>query len=163
MRAARVGPGITQFALRLPKTLARGKARPVVFADGGRMRPHTGRRLATMPFPREVRSATLVWRGLKTSRRLKKTAVVRLRMTDGRPHVTSVKQKVRVRGKAPAQALVDILDLLVGGSSNGKTPASGAGYRGSSPCPPVTFDRRLPAQPLKASRAAFAPFAAVSQ
>ena len=101
MRAARVGPGITQFALRLPKTLARGKARPLVFADGGRMRPHTGRRLATMPFPREVRSATLVWRGLKTSRRLRKTAVVRLRMTDGRPHVTSVKQKVRVRGKAP--------------------------------------------------------------
>src|SRR5215207_10264646 len=33
--------------------------------------------------------------------------------------------------------LVDILGLRVGGSSNGKTPASGAGYRGSSPCPPV--------------------------
>ena len=58
MRAARVGPGITQFALRLPKTLARGKARPIVFADGGRMRPHTGKRLASMPFPREVRTAT---------------------------------------------------------------------------------------------------------
>jgi hypothetical protein len=101
MRAARVGPGITQFALRLPKTLARGKSRPVVFADGGRMRPHTGKRLASMPFPREVRTATMVWRGLKTGRRLKKTAVIRLRMTDGRPHVTSLKQKVRVRGKAP--------------------------------------------------------------
>jgi hypothetical protein len=101
MRAARVGPGITQFALRLPKTLARGKARPVVFADGARMRPHTGKRLASMPFPRDVRTATLVWRGLKTGRRLKKTAVVRVRMTDSRPHVTSVKQKVRVRGKAP--------------------------------------------------------------
>jgi len=101
MRAARVGPGITQFALRLPKTLARGKARPVVFADGARMKPHTRKRLASMPFPREVRTATLVWRGLKTGRRLKKTAVIRLRMTDGRPHVTSLKQKVRVRGKAP--------------------------------------------------------------
>ena len=101
MRAARVGPGITQFALRLPKALARGTARPVVFAGGARMRPHTGRRLASMPFPREVRAATLVWRGLRTSRRLKKTAVIRIRMTDGRPHVTSVKQKVRVRGKAP--------------------------------------------------------------
>ena len=101
MRAARVGPGITQFTLRLPKTLARGKARPVVFADGGRMKPLTGKRLATMPFPREVRTATMVWRGLKTGRRLKKTAVITLRMTDGRPHVTSVKQKVRVRGKAP--------------------------------------------------------------
>jgi len=101
MRAARVGPGITQFALRLPKTLARGKARPVVFADGARMKPHTRKRLVSMPFPREVRTATLVWRGLKTGRRLKKTAVIRLRMTDGRPHVTSLKQKVRVRGKAP--------------------------------------------------------------
>ena len=101
MRAARVGPGITRFALRLPKTLARGKARPVVFADGARMRPHTGRRLASMPFPREVRTVTMAWPGLKASRRLKKTAVIRLSMTDGRPHVTSVKQKVRVRGKAP--------------------------------------------------------------
>ena len=101
MRAARVGPGITQFALRLPKTLARGKARPVVFADGGRMRPHTGRRLATMPFPREVRTRDARLARTEDGRRLKKTAVVRLRMTDGRPHVTSVKQKVRVRGKAP--------------------------------------------------------------
>ena len=101
MRAARVGPGITQFALRLPKTLARGRARPVVFADGARMRPRTGKRLSSMTFPREVRAATLVWRGLKTGRRLKKIAVISLRMTDGRPHVTSLKQKVRVRGRAP--------------------------------------------------------------
>jgi len=99
LRAARVGPGITHFSLRLPKTLTRGKSRPVVFADGGRMRPHAGRRLASMPFPREVRTATLVWRGLKAGRRLKKTAVIRLRMSDGRPHVTSLKQKVRVRRK----------------------------------------------------------------
>jgi hypothetical protein len=101
MRAARVGPGITQFALRLPKTLARGRARPVVFADGARMKPRTGKRLASMTFPREVRAATLIWRGLKTGRRLRRTAVISLRMTDGRPHVTSLKQKVRVRGKAP--------------------------------------------------------------
>lgn len=101
MRAAPVGPGMTRFALRLPKTLARGRSRPVVFADGGRMKPHTGKRLASMTFPREVRTATMLWRGLKTSRRLKKTAVIRLRMTDGRPHTTSLKKKVRVRGKTP--------------------------------------------------------------
>src|SRR5215210_6420148 len=40
--------------------------------------------------------------------------------------------------------LVDILDLRIGGSSNGKTPASGAGYRGSSPCPPVIRTRPRP-------------------
>ena len=100
MRAARVGPGITRFSLRLPKTLARGKARPVVFADGARLKPRTTKRRASLSF-REARTVTLAWRGLKTGRRLKKTAVIGLTMTDGRPHVTSLKQKVRVRGKAP--------------------------------------------------------------
>jgi hypothetical protein len=101
MRAARVGPGITRFSLRLPRTLARGKARPVVFADGARLKPRSRKRRASLSFPREVRTVTLAWRGLKTGRRLKRTAVINLSMTDGRPHVTSVKQKVRVRGKAP--------------------------------------------------------------
>src|SRR5215213_5766090 len=41
------------------------------------------------------------------------------------------------RRRVTISRVVDILDLRVGGSSNGKTPASGAGYRGSSPCPPV--------------------------
>jgi hypothetical protein len=101
MRAAKVGPGITQFSLRLPKTLTRGKRRPVVFADGARARPSTKKHLASGRFKHEVRTATMIWPGLKAGRRLRKTAVVRVRMTDGRPHVTSVRQKVRVRGKAP--------------------------------------------------------------
>lgn len=100
MRAARVGPGITRFSLRLPKTLTRGKARPVVFADGARLKPRTGKHRASLSF-REARTVTLAWRGLKTGRRLRKTAVIGLTMTDGRPHVTSLKQKVRVRGRAP--------------------------------------------------------------
>jgi hypothetical protein len=97
MHAARVGPGITQFVLKLPRTLSRGKARPYVRANGSRMRPLSRRRLATMPFPGEVRSATLVWRGLHTSRRLRKTAIVRLRMEDSRPHTTTLRQRVTVR------------------------------------------------------------------
>jgi hypothetical protein len=101
LRATRVGPGITQFALRLPKTLSRGRTRPFVLADGRRSRPVTRKRLATMPFPNEVRSATLVWRGLRTGRRLRRTAVLRLTMKDTRDHTTSVKKRVRVRGKAP--------------------------------------------------------------
>jgi len=96
-----VGPGITQFALRLPKTLSRGKIRPFVLADGKRMRPVTRKRLATMPFPGEVRSATVVWRGLRTGRRLRRTAVLRLTMKDTRDATTTVKKRVRVRGKAP--------------------------------------------------------------
>ena len=39
LRATRVGPGITQFALKLPKTLSRGKARPLVLAEGRRLTP----------------------------------------------------------------------------------------------------------------------------
>jgi len=99
MRAARVGPGITGFALKLPRTLARGRIRPFVLADGRRMRPVTRRRRASMRFPSEVRSATLVWRGLRTGRRLRRFAVVRVRIEDARDHTTTLKQRVRVRGK----------------------------------------------------------------
>jgi len=54
-----------------------------------------------MPFPDEVRSATVVWRGLKTGRRLRRRAVIRLSITDARPHTTVIKKRVRVRGKIP--------------------------------------------------------------
>jgi hypothetical protein len=101
MRATRDGPGIKQFTLKLPKTLTRGKIRPFVLADGRRMRPVTRRRMASMPFPGKVRSATLVWRGLKTGRRLRRSAVIRLSMKDGRDVTTRLKKKVRVTGKAP--------------------------------------------------------------
>ena len=101
LRATRVGPGITQFGLRLPKTLSRGKARPFVLAEGSRGRPVTGKRLARMSFAKEVRSATIVWRGLRTGRRLRKTAVLKVTMKDTRDATTTVKKRVRVRGKAP--------------------------------------------------------------
>jgi hypothetical protein len=101
LTAARVGPGITSFGLRLPKTLRRGKLRPFVLAEGRRLRPLSRPRLASMPFPGEVRSATVVWRGLRTGRRLRRTAVVRLTMTDTRDKATTLKPRVRVRGKAP--------------------------------------------------------------
>ena len=101
MRATRDGPGIKQFTLKLPKTLTRGKIRPFVLADGRRMRPVTRRRMASKPFPGEIRSATLVWRGLKTGRRLRRSAVIRLSMKDGRDVTTRLKPKVRVTGKAP--------------------------------------------------------------
>ena len=103
LRAAPKGPGITSFGLRLPKTLRRGKARPFVLVDGARMRPLTRTRLATMPFPGEVRSATVVWRGLRASRKLRRTTRVRLTLTDARKHTTTLKPRVRVRGKRPSR------------------------------------------------------------
>ena len=98
-------PGLEQFTLRLPKTLSRGKVRPLVLSGGRRMRPLSRRRLASMPFPGEARTATLVWRGLRAGRRLRRTAVVRLTMTDAKGKTTSVKRRVRVRGKAPKARL----------------------------------------------------------
>jgi hypothetical protein len=102
LRAAPKGPGITSFGLRLPKTLRRGKARPFVLVDGARLRPRSRTRLATMSFPREIRSATVVWRGLRASRKLRRTTRVRLTLTDGRPATTRLKPRVRVRGKRPS-------------------------------------------------------------
>ena len=98
---ARAHRGSKQFTLRLPKTLSRGKVRPLVLSGGQRMRPLSRKRLASMPFPGEARTATLVWRGLRTGRRLRRTAVIRLAMTDANDKTTSVKRRVRVRGKAP--------------------------------------------------------------
>jgi hypothetical protein len=103
LRAAPRGPGVTSFGLRLPKTLRRGKARPFVLANGARMRPLSRKRLATMPFPGEVRSATVVWRGLRASRRLRRTTRVRVTMTDARGATTKLNPRVRVRGKRPTR------------------------------------------------------------
>jgi hypothetical protein len=65
------------------------------------MRARTRKRRASRTFPSEVRSATLVWRGLRVGRRLKRNTTIRLSMKDSRPNTTSLKQKVRVRGKFP--------------------------------------------------------------
>jgi hypothetical protein len=101
LRAGQGAPGLEQFVLRLPKTLSRGKKRPFVLSGGQRMRPFSRKRLASMPFPGEARTATLVWRGLRTGRRLRRTTIVRLAMTDTADKTTSTKRRVRVRGKAP--------------------------------------------------------------
>ena len=74
-----------------------------MLVDGARMRPRTRTRLATMPFPREIRSATVVWRGLRASRKLRRTTRVRLTMTDGRKATTRLNPRVRVRGKRPSR------------------------------------------------------------
>jgi hypothetical protein len=101
MKAGRDGPGLTGFTVKLPKTLSRGKARPRLRAGGRSMRARTRKRRASRTFPNEVRSATLVWRGLRVGRRLKRNTTIRLSMKDSRPNTTSLKQKVRVRGKFP--------------------------------------------------------------
>jgi hypothetical protein len=55
-----------------------------------------------MRFPREVRSAKVVWRGLRASRRLRRTTRVRVTLTDARKATTRLNPRVRVRGKRPS-------------------------------------------------------------
>jgi hypothetical protein len=102
LKAAAKGPRITSFSLKLPNTLRRGKARPFVLTDGGRMRPLTRKRLASMPFPGDgVRSATVVWRGLRASRKLRRTTRIRLTLRDARAATTTLAPRVKVTGKRP--------------------------------------------------------------
>lgn len=104
LKAAREGPAITSFSLKLPKTLRRGKPRAFVLAGGRRLRPLTRRRALSMPFPGDgARAATVVWRGLRASRRLRRTTRVGVKLKDARDHTTSLRPRVRVRGKAPGR------------------------------------------------------------
>ena len=56
----------------------------------------------TFPFAGDgVRSAKVVWNGLRTSRKLKRTTLIRMSLKDSRNHTTALKKRVRVRGKRP--------------------------------------------------------------
>jgi hypothetical protein len=101
--AARGGPGVTGITLRLPKALRRGKPDATVLANGRRLQPlRTGKRRVTLPFAGDgVRSAKVVWRGLRTSRKLKRITLIRLSLKDSRNHTTTLNKHVRVRGKRP--------------------------------------------------------------
>ena len=101
--AARGGPGVTGVTVRLPKTLRRGKPGVIVTAGGRRVQPlRTGKRRVSIPFSGDgVRSAKVVWRGLRTSRKLKRTTRIRLSLKDARNHTTALSKRVQVRGKRP--------------------------------------------------------------
>ncbi len=104
--AARGGPGVTGITVKLPKTLRRGKPGAIVIAGGRRLQPlRTGKRRVTLPFAGDgVRSAKVVWRGLRTSRKLKRMTLIRLSLKDARNRTTTLSKHVRVRGKRPKRA-----------------------------------------------------------
>jgi hypothetical protein len=101
--AARGGPGVTGITVKLPKSLRRGKPGAIVLTGGRRLQPlRTGKRRVTIPFAGDgVRSAKVVWRGLRTNRRLRRTARIGLAIKDARNHTTSLTRVVAVRGKRP--------------------------------------------------------------
>ena len=99
--AARGGPGVTGITVKLPKALRRGKPGAIVLAGGRRLQPlRTGKRRVTIPFAGDgVRSAKVVWRGLRASRKLKRATRIRLSLKDARNHTTALNKRVQVRGK----------------------------------------------------------------
>ena len=103
LSSTRDGPAINGFSLTLPRTLSRGTARPFVLAESRRVRARTRPRSASASIPSGARSVTIVWRGLRAGRRLRRSAVLRLAMTDTRDKTTVVKRRVRVRGTAPGR------------------------------------------------------------
>jgi hypothetical protein len=101
--AARGGPGVTGITLRLPKSLRRGRPGAIVLAGGRRLQPlRTGKRRVSIPFAGDgVRAAKVVWRALRTNRRLKRSARIGLAVKDARAHTTSLTRVVPVQGKRP--------------------------------------------------------------
>ena len=97
---------MTGVTVRLPKTLRRGKR-----GAAHRRRPavpplRTGKRRVSIPFSGEgVRSAKVVWRGLRASRKLKRTTRIRLSLKDASNHTTALSKRVQVRGKRPKPAV----------------------------------------------------------
>jgi hypothetical protein len=104
--AARGGPGVTSVAVALPKALRRGKPRATVLAGGRKLQPlRTGKRRVSIRFAGDgVRSAKIVWRGLRASRKLKRTTLIRVSLNDARNHRTALKKRVQVRGKRPKRS-----------------------------------------------------------
>jgi hypothetical protein len=101
--AARGGPGVTGITVKLPKALRRGKPGATVLAGGRKLQPlRTGKRRVSFRFAGDgVRSAKVVWRGLRASRKLKRTTLIRVSLKDARNHTTALKKRVQVRGKRP--------------------------------------------------------------
>jgi hypothetical protein len=101
--AARGGPGVTGITVRLPKTLRRGKPGAVVVTGRRKLQPlRTGKRRVTFPFAGDgVRTAKVVWRGLRPSRKLRRMTLIGVSLKDARNHTTTLKKHVRVRGKRP--------------------------------------------------------------
>ena len=104
--AARGGPGVTSVAVALPQALRRGKPRATVLAGGRKLQPlRTGKRRVSIRFAGDgVRSAKIVWRGLRASRKLKRTTLIRVSLKDARNHRTALKKRVQVRGKRPKRS-----------------------------------------------------------
>ena len=100
LTAARGGPAMTAAWLRLPRTLGAGRTKPLVYPGRQRLRPTSRSRFLSLRFPTGARSAAVVWRGLRASRRLEAFTHVGVTTTDSRGRTTKLRPEAPVR-RAP--------------------------------------------------------------
>jgi hypothetical protein len=97
LTAARRGPDLTRVRVGLPKALKRGRARARVLIDGRKSKAGRARRAISPPLGGGARRVKIVWKGLKRvkGKKLARTVVVPIAMTDTRGKVTRVRVRVR--------------------------------------------------------------------
>jgi hypothetical protein len=98
LTAARRGPDLTAARLSLPKRLRRGRGAPRVLIDGKRVKSGRPRRAISPKLKGGARRVKIVWKGLsraKGKKKLPRTLVVPVRMTDTRGKTMTLRVLVR--------------------------------------------------------------------
>lgn len=98
LTAARRGPDLTSARVGLPKALKRGRRAPRLVIDGKKAKAGRPRKAIRPKLGAGARRIKVVWKGLKRAkgkRKLARTLVVPITMTDKRGKVTTPRLRVR--------------------------------------------------------------------
>jgi hypothetical protein len=97
LAAARRGPDLTGARVGLPKALKRGRLRARLAIDGKKSKAGRARRAISPKLGGGARRVKIVWKGLKRvkGKKLARTVVVPITMTDKRGKVTTLRVRVR--------------------------------------------------------------------
>jgi hypothetical protein len=97
LTAARRGPDLTSVRVGLPKGLKRGRLRARLLIDGKKSKAARARRAISPQLGGGARRVKIVWKGLKRvkGKKLARTVVVPIAMTDKRGKVTTLRVRVR--------------------------------------------------------------------
>lgn len=95
--AARRGPDLTSARVGLPKALERGRLHARLLIDGKKSKATHARRAISPNLGGGVRRVKIVWKGLKRvkGKKLKRTVVVPITMTDERGRTTTLRVRAR--------------------------------------------------------------------
>jgi hypothetical protein len=97
LTAARRGPDLTSVRVGLPKALKRGRLRARLLIDGKKSKAARAHRAISPQLGGGARRVKIVWKGLKRvkGKKLARTVVVPITMTDKRGKVTTLRVRVR--------------------------------------------------------------------